>query len=115
MSGRAYIYGSEEARLGRVGKKSSGIAVRGVQKMKMKGRDGRTEVERAADKGHSDSDESSSRVQERFCLFVLNYQPLYHLSVCFVSKRLQINILLLLKSKSSCRPACVRQCVYLYF
>lgn len=44
--------------------------------MKTKGRDGRTEVERAADKGHSDSDESSSRMQERLCVFVLNCQPL---------------------------------------
>lgn len=30
--------------------------------MKTKGRDGRTEVERAADKGHGDSDESCSRM-----------------------------------------------------
>lgn len=96
VSGRAYIYGSEVTRLGRMEKKSPGNAVRGVQKMKTKGRDGRTEVERAADKGHSDSDESSSRMQEHLCVFVLNCQLLYHLSLCFVSKRMQINILLLL-------------------
>lgn len=91
VSGRAYIYGSEDTRLGRMEKSHQEMQKWGVQKMKTKGRDGRTEVERAADKGHSDSDESCSRMQER-----LNCQPLYHLSLCFGSKRLQMNILLLL-------------------
>lgn len=80
--------------------------------MKTKGRDGRTEVERAADKGHSDSDESCSRMQERLCVSVLNCQPLYHLSLCFGSKRLQMNILLLLNLNLLAGPH-VSDCVYI--
>lgn len=45
---------------------------------------------------------------------VLNCQPLYHLSLCFGSKRLQMNILLLLNLNLLAGPH-VSDCVYLYF